>query len=120
MAKTSEEIKEILADIYVLIENEKNALVIVEGKKDAAALKAVGFRRIITLNKPLYEIAESITEKRILILTDLDKKGKEIYSKLKRDLCKRGVVVDDALRNLLFKTELRQIEGLTHYLKRFE
>ena len=95
-------------------------MVIVEGKKDAAALKAVGFRRIITLNKPLYQIAESVTEKRILILTDLDKKGKELYSKLKKDLDGHSIAVDDTLRNLLFKTELRQIEGLTHYLKKFE
>jgi 5S rRNA maturation endonuclease (ribonuclease M5) len=120
MIKKSAKIREVLEQIAFLIEKEKNTLIIAEGKKDAAALQAAGFKRILTLNKPLYEVAESVSEKRIILLTDLDKKGKEIYSKLKKDLCKRGIVVDDALRNLLFKTELRQIEGLTHYLKRFE
>ena len=61
---------------------------------------------------------EEINEKKVLILTDLDKKGKQIYGRLKKDLNKRGVLVDDKLRNLLFKTDLRQIEGLKRYVER--
>jgi 5S rRNA maturation endonuclease (ribonuclease M5) len=120
MAKLSEEMKRVLEEVISLIRKEKSTLVIVEGKKDAAALRAVGSQRIITLNKPLYEVAESISEKRVILLTDLDQEGKKIYSKLKKELDRHGVVVDDTLRDLLFKTDLRQIEGLTHYLKKFE
>jgi 5S rRNA maturation endonuclease (ribonuclease M5) len=119
MMKNSKELKEIIEEIYSFAEKEKASLIIVEGKKDSYAVKELGFRRVITLNKPLYEVTEGISDKRVILLTDLDKKGKQIYSKLKKDLDKRGIVVDDKLRNLLFKTELRQIEGLTHYLKKF-
>jgi len=117
--KPSHEVKAAIEEMLALIEKEKDSLVIVEGKKDKKALEALGFSKVIILNKPLYEIVESIKEKRVLLLTDLDKEGKQIYSKLKKDLDKRGIMVDDCLRNLLFRTELRQIEGLTYYLEKF-
>jgi 5S rRNA maturation endonuclease (ribonuclease M5) len=107
MKKSSQELKEIIDEIYALTEKEKDSLVVVEGKRDAEAIKKLGFYKIVTLNKPLYEVAEGINEKRVLLLTDLDKKGKQIYAKLKKDLDKRGISIDNNLRNLLFKTELR-------------
>jgi len=113
-------LRHLIEEIYSLVEKQKDMLVIVEGKKDKAALESLGFRNIIVLNKPLYEIVEEINEKKILLLTDLDKEGKQIYAKLKKDLDKRGIQADDSLRNLLFKTEVRQVEGLTSYLKKFE
>jgi len=120
MQKNQSERKEIIKKIYDAAEKYKHHLVIVEGKKDREALQKLGFDNIVLLNKPLYEVAESVSEKDVVLLTDLDKKGREIYSKLKKGLDKRGVTVDDTLRNLLFKTELRQIEGLTSYLKKFD
>lgn len=117
--KPSNEIKMIIEEIFTLIEKEKDSLIVVEGKKDKKALEELGFSKAVTLNGPFYEIAESINEKRVLLLTDLDKKGKQIYSKLKKDLNKQGITVDDCLRNLLFRTELRQIEGLANYLRKF-
>ena len=114
----NQEQKKVIEEVYELIDKLKNVLVIVEGKKDKKALEEVGFRKVVSLNKSLYEVVEEINEKKVLVLTDLDKKGKQIYGKLKKDLNKKGVVVDDKLRNLLFKTKLRQIEGLIHYLNR--
>ena len=120
MIKNPDELKQLIDEIYSLIESQKDILAVVEGKKDRKALELLGFKRIIILDKPLYEIVESVEEKRVLLLTDLDNEGKRIYAKLKKDLDKRGIVVDNTLRNLLFKTELRQVEGLTSYLKKFE
>jgi 5S rRNA maturation endonuclease (ribonuclease M5) len=114
----SNEIKAVIEEMLALIEKEKYSLVIVEGKKDKVALEELGFNNIIILDKPLYEIIEQVNVKRVILLTDLDKEGRNLYSKLKKELDKRGVVVDNRLRNLLFKTELRQIEGLTSYLKK--
>ena len=113
-------LKEIIEDIWKAIEQYKGELVLVEGKNDRAALESLGFNRVhsINANMPSYEIVEGIKEKKVLILTDLDKEGKQIYARLRKDLEKRGVIIDDTLRHLLFKTELRQIEGLSHYLQR--
>jgi|SRR3989338_1701419 len=100
---------------------EQNKLIIVEGKKDKIALKNLGISNIITLNKPLFQIVEIISErtKECIILTDLDKEGKKLYSELAKNLKKYRVKVDDSFRNFLFKeTELRQIEGIINYLNK--
>ena len=97
-----------------------NVLVIVEGKKDKAALEKLGISNVIELNKkPLFQIVEEIASynDECIILTDLDKKGKEIYGKLNSNLQKHGVKVNNKFREFLFKhTKLRQIEGIDSYI----
>lgn len=98
-----------------------NKLIIVEGKKDKEALEKFGLKNIIQLNKkPLFQIIEDISNKNkeCVILTDLDKKGKQLYGKLNSGLCRYGVKVDNKFREFLFKhTKLRQIEGIDNYLE---
>ncbi|MBS3147883.1 toprim domain-containing protein [Candidatus Woesearchaeota archaeon] len=107
-------------DILELLEEirNKNLLVLVEGIKDKRALSKLGIGRIKTLNKPLFEIVEDIaaTEKEIALLVDLDIEGKKLYSKLSTDLQKHKVKINNKLRNFLFKTPIRHIEGLASYL----
>lgn len=96
-------------------------LVIVEGKKDRIALHRLGIKNIVELSKkPLFQIVEEIagSNEECIILTDLDKKGREIYGKLNSNLQKHGVKVNNKLREFLFKnTKLRQIEGIISYLE---
>ena len=97
-------------------------LIIVEGKKDSIALKKLGFKNIIELSKkPLFQIIEDISNKNkeCIILTDLDKKGKQLYGELNSGLCKYGVKVDNKFREFLQKnTRLSHIEGLFTYLNK--
>jgi len=95
-----------------------NKLIIVEGKKDVASLKELGLKNIRQLSGPLFETIESIEDKEVVLLTDLDAEGKKLYSNLKRQLDRRGVRIDNNLRNLLFKMKLSHIEGLSHYIKK--
>lgn len=110
-----------LEDINAQIEKIKNSdiPIIVEGKKDRAALEKFGIGNIVELNKkPLFQIVEDISSSNneCVILTDLDKEGKLLYSKLNSQLQKNGVKVNDKFREFLFKhTKLRQIEGLDSY-----
>jgi len=117
MNKYSKELKEFIEKL-----KESNKLVIVEGKKDRKALEQLGIKKIITLNKePLFKIAENISKehKDIIILTDLDKKGKQLYGKLNSSLQRLGLRVDNSFRNfLLKKTKLRQIEGIISYMEK--
>jgi 5S rRNA maturation endonuclease (ribonuclease M5) len=101
-----------------LKKDSKEKIVIVEGPKDKKALEGFGIKNIIVLRKPLYLVVEHIvnTGKDCIILTDLDKKGKELYGKLASSLKQFGVNVDDKPREFLFKTKIRQIEGLPRYL----
>jgi 5S rRNA maturation endonuclease (ribonuclease M5) len=94
--------------------------IIAEGPKDIKSLRAIGVEnRIYQLSKtPLYEIIEIIASetKDVVILTDFDKKGKELYGKLNSDLQKFGVRVDNGPREWLLKnTKLSHIEGLSSY-----
>lgn len=110
-----------LKEFNNIIENIKisNILIIVEGKKDKVALEKFGIVNVIELNKkPLFHIVEEVSSSNneCIILTDLDKEGKEIYGKLSSDLQRHGIKIDNKLRNFLFKhTNLRQIEGIDSY-----
>lgn len=101
---------------------DSDKIIIVEGKEDKSALNKLDITNVVQLNKkPLYQIVEDLVEKgkEVIILTDLDKKGKQLYGKLNHDLRQFGVKVDNKFREFLFKhTKLRQIEGLDSYLKR--
>jgi len=98
--------------------SETPKIKIVEGKKDKRALERFGVKNIVVLSKPIYELVEDISKhnKECIILVDLDAAGRRKYSKLKHDLQKYGVRVDDKYRIFLFKnTKIRQIEGLVRH-----
>ena len=117
---SAEESEELALQLQSLIAS--SAAIIVEGKKDQAALERLGIdsSRIVTLSKkPLFEIAEEVAAgyKTAAILTDLDSEGKKLYGKLNTLLQRLGVKVDNRLRNFLFKnTKLRQIEGIDNFV----
>lgn len=118
MNKKTEELNSLIEKI-----KNSNILVIVEGKKDREALQKFGIDNIIELSKkPLFKVVEDISNSNgeCVILTDLDKKGKELYGKLNSDLQKRGVKINNKFREFLFKnTKLRQVEGISSYLRTF-
>lgn len=109
-------------DLHLKKLKNSEKIIIVEGKRDKTALERFGISNIIELSKkPLFEIIEKVVKKgnECIILTDLDKKGKEFYGKLNSGLQRFGVKIDNEFRNFLFKnTKLRQIEGLYRYVKR--
>ena len=100
------------------LEKIQHKPIIVEGKKDKLALENLGCTNIITINGSkagLYNIVEKLPEncKEAVILTDLDKKGKQLYHKIKKILTINKIKIDDRFRIYLFKeTKVRQIEGL--------
>ncbi|MBW2999345.1 toprim domain-containing protein [Candidatus Woesearchaeota archaeon] len=103
------------------IEEVKNSgkLIIVEGLKDKKALNSLGISNVVTLKKPLFQVIEEIAakHKEVIILTDIDKKGKLLYGKLRSGLQRFGVKVDTKFREFLIKnTKLSHIEGLPTYL----
>lgn len=103
--------------------NASKKLIIVEGKKDEHALRSCGVKNtIVVLNKkPLYAVVESVAEKtkRVIILTDFDITGKEMYGKLKKALVAHGVQVDTTFREFLHKTGLSHVEGLKTYVQKY-
>jgi 5S rRNA maturation endonuclease (ribonuclease M5) len=99
----------------------RNLLVLVEGKKDKCALESLGIMRVAVLKKPLFSVVEELSsEVEIVLLTDLDDEGKKLYHRISVDLQKHGVKINNKLREFLFKTKLRHIEGLATYLSNLE
>lgn len=99
-------------------------LIIVEGKKDKAALLALGIENTFSLDRwPLYKVIEHVAKiaKDCVILTDLDAEGKKIYGVLNSGLQDHGVRIDNTFREFLFKhTSLRQIEGMDTFVFRLK
>ncbi len=119
---TKEEIEEIIEKIKQEIEEDK-LIIIVEGKKDKAALSTLGVREsVFILNgkdiwNRLEEIASKNQEKHVVILTDFDKEGKKLYGKITKDLEKIGMKINKKYREFFQKrTKISQIEGLDTYI----
>ena len=95
--------------------------IIVEGVKDRDSLRSCGISNdIFLLKKPIYAVVEEVASKAtdVVVLTDLDRTGKQLYGKLFSDLQHRGVRIDNFFREFLFRnTKIRQIEGLHRYFQ---
>ena len=104
---------------------EFDGIIIVEGPNDKKTLNnLLGIKKIFVLSKkPLYAVVESIASKTkdVVILTDLDEKGKELYGRLRNHLQKHGVRINRTFREFLFrKTNLSHVEGLETYISNTE
>ena len=107
--------------LYLQEIQEFNTPIIVEGRNDKKALQEFGLDNIFTLNMPLFKIVERIQGKEAVILTDLDKKGKQLYRRIQHDCIHQGIKINNRLRHFLFReTQLSHIEGLVTYLKNVE
>jgi 5S rRNA maturation endonuclease (ribonuclease M5) len=101
--------------------------VIVEGKKDASALRKLGLiGEIITLHngKSLYDFCTDIEDRfhRVIILVDWDKKGEDINKTLSDNLKGHWEEFSSfrELLKLLCQKDIRDIEGIPKLLRRLE
>jgi 5S rRNA maturation endonuclease (ribonuclease M5) len=110
------------------LEKYKDYVILVEGKKDVSAMKDSGFEKVYaihqtgtSLRERIEEISSNIERKeRVCILTDLDKKGKQLYMIIKPILQELGIKVDSSLRGLLIKAGVSHIEGFYTFMKKVE
>ena len=100
-----------------LVSELKEYTLIVEGKKDATALKSLGLRNIIPLNgQPLSDFADRLDGNRqTVILTDFDEEGRRLCSRLLKLLQRRRIKANPRLRRMLtIETGILRIEELTN------
>lgn len=110
------------------IEKFRDYVMIVEGKKDTNALRLLGFEKVYMIHLPgipLRERAEHIMlqltkKEKICLLTDFDKKGKQLYHKLKPIFQELGANLDSTFRGLLIKVNISHIEGLSHFMEKID
>lgn len=120
----AERLREIIENLH---EVNKTTPVIVEGKKDVSALRALGLEgQIITLHngKKLYEFCSDISERfeRVILLLDWDKKGENLNKIISDNL--KGLWEEFApfreILKLLCQKEICHIEGIPKLLRRLE
>ena len=117
-------LKKILELFDKLIIANEAAPIIVEGKNDEEALRKLGtMGTIIKLNigQSIFNFCEDLSRdyNQVILLTDWDKKGKQLFNRLKRDLRYNNVKTID---NFWFEfkrycsKEIHQVEFLTKFL----
>ena len=117
-------LREVLTALY---EVNKMFPVIVEGKKDAVALKKLGLEGDIIIlhsGKNLYDFCEDIMERfpRIVILLDWDTKGENLYKAIGKNLSghwEEFSVFRDVIK-ILCQKDIKDVEGIPKLLVRLE
>ncbi len=102
------------------------APVLVEGRKDVASLRALGLEGeilVINTGKTLFVRSEEIARefKKVIILTDWDRRGGQLARKMKEDLEANECCVDLQFRRdiaRLSKKEIACVEEMASYIGR--
>ncbi|RLJ00465.1 MAG: hypothetical protein DRP03_00025 [Candidatus Aenigmatarchaeota archaeon] len=100
---------------FDILKELEDKIVIVEGKKDKDRLKSFGIKNVFAINgKPLYVVAKMVSEmnRDIVILTDFDKEGRLINSKLTHLFNKYKKQPNKRLRNMFMSLGKNRIEDL--------
>ena len=108
-------------------ESAKGTPIIVEGKNDIGALRALGVEgKIIsakTGGKSILDVISEVekrTAKEVIMLLDFDRRGKEWTKRLKQNLEKAKTKINITFWSRLLElvgTEVKDIEGLATYME---
>ena len=103
----------------------QGAAVIVEGRRDLLALRALGLPGpvIMASRRPALELAEEAARSysQIILLTDWDEKGDEMCKTIELHLRSVGSRPDREIRSRLgklIKKEIKDVESLSSYAER--
>jgi 5S rRNA maturation endonuclease (ribonuclease M5) len=120
----AERLREVLESLY---EANKLVPVIVEGRRDANALRRLGLvGEIITLHrgKGIYEFCQHIdaNHHKAILLLDWDREGENLFKRLGRNLSghwEEFSIFREALKALCQK-DIKDVEGIPKLLRRLE
>ena len=117
---TEQEIED-LKNLVILLNTKQDSAIIVEGKRDSAALKKIGVSgKILEFHRfqGLIKFADSVSEyKSLIILFDRDRKGRYLTAKIIEQLERRTRIDLSFKRKLVSVTKgkIRFIEQLGCY-----
>ncbi len=104
----------VIKEVDVLINTLKENVVLVEGKRDKEALERLGITNCYALvgrENSVFEKLKSVEE--VIILTDLDRKGNLLASRVTEELWSRGIKTNLTLRKRLgFLMKIKYFEEL--------
>ncbi len=116
-----EKIEELLLELQSLAES--GAIIVVEGRKDRESLRLLGVNGEIRFasQTPLLEFTEMLSKSRrkIILLTDWDKKGGIVARSIIRHLLTYGIMPNIDIRSrirALVKKRIKDVESLNNYV----
>lgn len=118
-----ESIEEIILELQALADT--GAIIVVEGRRDVASLRQLGINGEIRLasQQPLLEFTEQLSKsgKKIIVLTDWDKRGGMMARKIIDDLLFHGITPNTDIRSrigILVRKRIKDIESLNNYVNK--
>jgi len=106
-------------------ESSSGTIIIVEGRKDKAALRRLGLTGPIlcfkSSRKRLADFLSDIDAGKAIVLTDFDREGKDLSVRMAEELSHLKIRVDHALRErlgALVRQDARTIQDLFGYVER--
>ncbi len=109
------ELKRFLYRLKRFMLGKEGWVVLVEGKRDKMALERFDIGPVYTMKgRKFHDIAEELSEKYegVIILTDLDRTGEDIYRKLSRILESYGLKIDGSFREDLKRSGVKFVEKI--------
>ncbi|MFB5646476.1 MAG: toprim domain-containing protein [Nitrosopumilaceae archaeon] len=120
MQVTEQEVQDV-RDFILLLNSQKNGIVIVEGKRDSEALKKLGFSgTVLEFHRfgGMIKFVDHVAKyERVIMLLDGDRKGKYLTGKIIEQLQHRTKIDLSFKRRLvsITKGKIRFIEQLVSY-----
>lgn len=113
---SDEEKKRVRKQLERLLEDLRSSTIFVEGKKDLSALASLGCTQLFTISGNLRyscEIAKKKNAKRVIVLTDLDRRGDELADEAQKELERYGIKADIKMRRSIGRVlSLREFESM--------
>jgi len=95
--------------------------VLVEKPAIKRMLEARDVKNIFVLKEPIFELAEEIVSKfkECIVLLDVDSRGEQLYKKVKAELERAGLHIDQRFRNFLYHIEAKTVDSLISYAEKY-
>ena len=117
-----EELRNWILDLKKFTAANPDWVVLVEGKRDVAALKRLGVENVWALKgKGFHDVAEELSHrfKGVVVLTDFDQQGERICRKLTAVLKSYGLKIDSSFRSRLRDSGVKFVEEIPKELGLF-
>ncbi len=126
--KLEERLEEVRKLISELIRHSSELPIIVEGQKDERALRDLGVEGIIVrlnVGDSVFKTCEDLsrTHRKVILLTDWDRRGGHLAKLLREGLEANGVQYDDEIRAklaVLTKKDIKDVESLAKHMRRLK
>jgi 5S rRNA maturation endonuclease (ribonuclease M5) len=108
--------------ILDLIERNRDIPVLVEGEKDAEALKELGLEGeiiVVQCGKKISALCDFIAEnyREIIILTDWDRKGWQLYRRIEKNLKGRTKCIHDYRLVFARYSTVKDVESMPSFIR---